>query len=195
MSRRTFAISSFLTYCAADFRTNPVQTPAEQKEPHMIRPISLLMVFTFLLFLWGCATSPYQEPQVSKRAVVTILGAGAGALLGAQFGSGRGQLAAVALGTALGGATAYWLSEGMDRNDRQVVNYALENSPDGQQLPWRNNQSGKEFAVTPTRTYQQQTGQYCREFTTDIMVGGKKEQGYGTACRQPDGAWKIVSTQ
>jgi surface antigen len=159
----------------------------------MRRHISILIAVTVLLS--ACATSPYQEPQINKRAVVTILGAGAGALLGAQFGSGRGQLAAVALGTALGGATAYWLSEGMDGNDRQVVNYALENSYDGQQLPWRNNQSGREFAVTPTRTYQQPSGQYCREFTTDIMVGGKKEQGYGTACRQPDGAWKIVSTQ
>jgi surface antigen len=160
----------------------------------MSRFISLLII-AMLLPAWGCATNPYNEPQFSKRAVVTILGAGAGALLGAQFGSGRGQLATVALGTALGGATAYWLSEGMDQADRQVVNYALENSNDGQQLPWKNNQTGREYAVIPTRTYQQPTGQYCREFTTQINVGGNRESGYGTACRQPDGAWKIVSTQ
>lgn len=34
---------------------------------------------------------------------------------------------------------------------------------------------------------------YCREFTRDIRVGGKIQEGYGTACMQPDGAWKIVA--
>ncbi len=31
----------------------------------------------------------------------------------------------------------------------------------------------------------------CREFTRDIQIGGKVQQGYGTACRQPDGSWKV----
>ncbi len=36
---------------------------------------------------------------------------------------------------------------------------------------------------------------YCREYTKTITVGGKpQEQGYGTACMQPDGSWEIVST-
>lgn len=35
--------------------------------------------------------------------------------------------------------------------------------------------------------------QYCREFTRDIEIGGKKEQGYGIACRQFDGSWEIVA--
>ena len=26
-----------------------------------------------------------------------------------------------------------------------------------------------------------------------ITVGGEVQQGYGTACRQPDGTWKIQS--
>ena len=42
-----------------------------------------------------------------------------------------------------------------------------------------------------TRTYQNQSGQYCREFTQTIQVGGESQQGHGTACRQPDGSWKI----
>lgn len=33
--------------------------------------------------------------------------------------------------------------------------------------------------------------EYCREFTETIVVGGRKEQGYGTACLQADGAWQI----
>lgn len=33
---------------------------------------------------------------------------------------------------------------------------------------------------------------YCREYTRDVIVDGKPAQAYGTACRQPDGSWKIV---
>jgi hypothetical protein len=34
----------------------------------------------------------------------------------------------------------------------------------------------------------------CREFQETIMIGGKPQRAYGTACRQPDGTWKRVST-
>jgi surface antigen len=48
--------------------------------------------------------------------------------------------------------------------------------------------------VTPTRTYQQSSGEYCREYQQTVTVGGKTQEAYGTACRQPDGTWKIVSS-
>ncbi len=34
---------------------------------------------------------------------------------------------------------------------------------------------------------------YCREYQRNVTVGNHVEQSYGTACRQPDGAWKVVS--
>ncbi|MGQ4810573.1 hypothetical protein NKDENANG_04051 [Candidatus Entotheonellaceae bacterium PAL068K] len=34
--------------------------------------------------------------------------------------------------------------------------------------------------------------QYCREFQRDVIIDGKPERAYGTACLQPDGTWKIV---
>jgi surface antigen len=40
------------------------------------------------------------------------------------------------------------------------------------------------------RTYQS-GGSYCREFQNDVTIDGKKENAYGTACRQPDGSWKV----
>lgn len=36
--------------------------------------------------------------------------------------------------------------------------------------------------------------QYCREFTQRILIGGKFQQGYGTSCLMPDGAWRITET-
>jgi surface antigen len=43
------------------------------------------------------------------------------------------------------------------------------------------------------KTYQTSSGQYCREYQTNVTVEGKSEKAHGTACRQPDGSWKIVS--
>ena len=53
--------------------------------------------------------------------------------------------------------------------------------------------SGNTGAVTPVRTYQTSTGQYCREYTQTITIGGEKHKSYGTACRESDGSWKIVN--
>ncbi len=36
-----------------------------------------------------------------------------------------------------------------------------------------------------------QAREYCREYQKTIYVGGKAVEGYGTACRQEDGAWEI----
>jgi hypothetical protein len=33
---------------------------------------------------------------------------------------------------------------------------------------------------------------YCREYQSMTTVGGQQIASYGTACRQPDGSWRIV---
>ena len=33
----------------------------------------------------------------------------------------------------------------------------------------------------------------CREFQTTLQVDGQWQPGYGTACLQPDGSWRIVN--
>ncbi len=35
-------------------------------------------------------------------------------------------------------------------------------------------------------------GQLCREYQAMTQIGFYKEMAYGTACLQPDGAWRIV---
>ena len=47
-------------------------------------------------------------------------------------------------------------------------------------------------SVTPLRTTETAQNNVCREFQQTITVGGETRQGYGTACRQPDGSWRIV---
>jgi surface antigen len=80
----------------------------------------------------------------------------------------------------------------MDRADEARAQRVLEKGRTGETVTWKNPDTGNTVAVTPTRTYQARSGQHCREYQTEVIVGGKREAAYGTACRQPDGSWKIV---
>lgn len=71
----------------------------------------------------------------------------------------------------------------------------LEYNRTNQASTWVNPDTGLSGSAVPTRTYQNGVGQPCREFTQTIIVAGEEQQGYGTACRQPDGSWQIVSPQ
>jgi surface antigen len=85
----------------------------------------------------------------------------------------------------------------MDAADQQraheAAKRALESVPSGQTVAWQNPDSDNAGTVMPTRTYQTAGGQYCREYQQTITVGGERQPSYGTACRQPDGTWHIVS--
>ena len=72
-----------------------------------------------------------------------------------------------------------------------TANKAFEQNQTGQTSVWNNPNSGNSGTVTPTKTYQLATGQYCREYTQTILIGGEQHQTYGTACRQADGTWKV----
>ena len=77
-----------------------------------------------------------------------------------------------------------------DLTDRRHVHYALESAPIGQSVVWNNAVSGNRYSVVPTRTWQNADASYCREYTTVGVIGGREQQMYGTACRQPDGSWE-----
>ena len=128
-----------------------------------------------------------------KTAIGAAGGAAAGGLTGAAAGEGaEGIIGGVLLGGLLGGA----VGNALDRRDREyadrTVRQSLETSPSGTTSVWQNPDSEHSGTVTPTRTYEAANGQYCREFQQTLTVGGQTEQAYGTACRQPDGSWKIV---
>lgn len=132
-----------------------------------------------------------------KQTGGALVGAGTGALIGSQIGHGDTRLAAVAIGTLLGGFAGSEVGKSLDRADRvemaQTTNNTLETYPTGQQAEWRNPDSGHYGTVTPTRTYQQSDGTYCREFQQTVYVDGRMQDAHGTACREPDGSWRITS--
>ncbi|WP_200341345.1 RT0821/Lpp0805 family surface protein [Rhodovibrio sodomensis] len=139
----------------------------------------------------GCA----QYPGASKVGGAAVGGA-AGGLLGSMVGGGTGRLVATGVGAVLGAGVGMLIAEDMTRHDKkehvEATGKALEDNPSGEPATWSNPDSGNSGKVVPTKTYRE-NGRYCREYQTEVTVGGEKEQGYGKACRQPDGDWKIVN--
>jgi surface antigen len=101
----------------------------------------------------------------------------------------------VAIGALAGGLLGSEVGKSLDRADKAAMEKtshgALESYRTGQTATWSNPDTGHSGTVTPTKTYQTAQGQYCREYQQTVTVGGKTEQAYGTACRQPDGSWKV----
>lgn len=130
-----------------------------------------------------------------KESVGTLGGAALGGLLGSQFGKGSGKLAATGAGVFLGALIGNQIGKGLDDVDRMRMDQAnnrAQTAPVGESIAWNNPNSGNSGTVTPVRDGTSSSGEYCREFQQTITVGGKTEQAYGTACRQPDGSWRIV---
>ena len=78
------------------------------------------------------------------------------------------------------------------QREHEAAQVQATTAPIGETIYWREgNASGY---VTATREGSSSSGRYCREFQHEVTIGGKKEQSYGTACRQPDGSWEVIST-
>ncbi len=145
----------------------------------------IVLVLTGTLVLGGCA--------MTKEEAGTATGAVAGGVLGSTIGDGRGQIAATFVGMVLGALVGQEVGRSLDRMDEWHAQHVLEYNRAGETTRWVNPDGDQEVAITPTKTYERSPGQYCREFQTEITVGGKREKAYGTACRQADGSWKILN--
>ncbi len=147
-----------------------------------------VFIIAVALLLSACETT-YQDRGA-------LLGAAAGGILGNQIGRGSGRALATFAGAVGGALVGASIGAKMDDVDRMKMSRAYQNSLEyghvGEETRWANPDSGNSGSIAPVRTYQNSVGQYCREFQQTITVGGKTEQAYGTACRQPDGSWKIM---
>ena len=145
----------------------------------------------------------YQYPDIdvgtcnrglsNSQLIGGALGAIVGGLLGSKVGKGKGKLAATAAGTLLGALAGASIARSMDTADNECVRKALDAAPDQKQVAWRNPDANAQYTVTPVKSYNDRAGRYCREYITEAVIGGRTETVYGTACRQPDGNWELMS--
>lgn len=135
------------------------------------------------------------ESAGTKETIGTIGGAAAGGLVGSQIGGGSGQLAATAIGVLLGAFIGNEVGKSLDKADQayatNTAGNALESNTSGQTSTWSNPDSGNSGTITPTQTSYSESGEPCREYQQTVVIGGEMQEAYGTACRNPDGTWRI----
>ncbi len=149
--------------------------------------VKTIMALAVSVSLVGCS-------NMSNQDIGTGTGAVLGGLLGSQFGQGGGKVLAVGLGAVAGAVIGNAIGKNMDDTDRLKMNNALESNRAGQPAYWTNSKTGNRYTVTPTQNVTYDYNPYCREYRTTAYIAGKKQQVYGTACRQPDGTWQAVGS-
>ncbi len=137
-----------------------------------------------MIAVGGCATYQGQQEQAGM-----VIGGVLGGVLGSQVGGGHGRTAAIVAGTLAGAAIGGAIGHSMDETDRMRTGQTLESVRTGVPAQWRNPDTGNQYTVVPTRTYDTSGGP-CREYTVDAVISGRTEKVYGTACRQADGSWQ-----
>lgn len=155
-----------------------------------------LILLTAMIASVGLAGCESMQGAGTKQTVGTAGGAVIGGILGSRVGGGSGQLWATGAGALIGALVGSEIGKSLDRADRGYLadaNQRAHSAPIGESISWNNPESGNYGTVTPTRDGRDNSGAYCREYQQTIYVGGQQETGYGTACQQPDGTWKIVS--
>jgi len=148
---------------------------------------SATLAVVAVLALTSCA----EVSDNPKTAIGGLGGATVGGLIAAAAGGGGAGIAAGVIGGALiGGLVGNYLDDRDKRMAAESAQRALESTPSGQTVAWQNPDSGHSGTVTPVKTYQS-GNQYCREYQQTVTIDGKQERSYGTACRQPDGSWRV----
>ena len=156
-------------------------------------------VVAVVLSLAACQTTAQGDSQQSigpKQSIGFLVGAGGGAYLGSQIGRGGGRIAAMGLGALLGAVIGSSVGRSLDAADRAEIDLAEQRAYAarvGQQVLWNNPQTGNYGSMVAVRDGYSTSGLYCRQFTQELVIGGQRHQGWGTACMMPDGSWRIVN--
>ena len=138
--------------------------------------------------LAGCQTAT----KASESTPAGVIGG----VIGSQYGAGNAKLAQSGVGTLLGAFIGKEIGGSLDKADAQQAETAAKRAyavPVGERIFWNNPQSGNSGTITSTREGYNSVGTYCREYQQTVTVGRTTELAYGTACKQADGAWKIVT--
>jgi len=143
------------------------------------------------------------ELGCNSDVIGAVAGGALGAAIGSQIGDGDGQTAAIIGGAILGLLAGNVIGQSVDSANEDCIRETMETVPDWQPVVWheptvhRTGSSGstepKRYALTPTRTYTSPAGFLCRDYVTTVTVDGQVRQATGTACREPDGRWRVVA--
>jgi surface antigen len=132
------------------------------------------------------------EGKCNTAAIGAVLGGAVGGVVGSRVSKGENRPVAIVLGTVLGAVIGAKIGRELDERDRACMGHALELAGEKKTVVWRNDATGVSYRLTPTRNFREGSLP-CREFTTLITAGERKENVTRIACRGGDGEWSIRS--
>src|SRR5882724_12825353 len=144
-----------------------------------------MLVAAAALLVAGCSAK-------SGLTTGAIPGANPGTVIGSPIAVGSGE---AEVGPVEGGLMGAEVGRSLNDADRAVAlkaEYeALEYGRSGQPTVWQGESGNNHGEIRVGSTYQVNRLD-CREYTHNVWIGGRLRVVKGTACREPDGAWRIV---
>lgn len=122
-----------------------------------------------------------------------VIGGAVGGVLGSQVGKGDERTLATIGGAVIGVLVGGAIGRQMDQADQACVAQALEYASGERAVSWHDPEESVRYEVTPFRTYEDESGRFCRDYVTTAVIGGRVEEIRGTACRDPEGRWQRTS--
>jgi surface antigen len=132
--------------------------------------------------------------ECNREVIGAVLGGAVGAAVGSRVGEGDGRFITTVGGAVIGAVVGGAIGKSMDDADQACAAQALEYASLRQSVRWHNKSRGAFYTVTPLGIVPAGTkGVECRRYSLLTEQGGKQHNGGGTACRQPDGSWRLSS--
>ena len=147
--------------------------------------LGIVLVSTSLV---GCAGMTVEQ---KGNVIGALVGGGLAYGLAKDSSNKDIWIAAGVAAGAIGGGHYAKLSQASQKMHVSAVHTNLETARDNTTTSWNNPNANESGSIT-VRNTSVSNGTPCREFTQTVYVGGKAVEGYGTACRQADGSWKII---
>lgn len=141
------------------------------------RPLAVALAAALMLVsASGCE-------NMQKRDWGTLFGAAIGGAIGHRLG--KDSASGTVIGALIGGVVGRMIGQYMDDADRKRLAETIDTAPRGQTVSWHNEDTGRDFAVTPTSDFYADAGKECRRFDQVVEVDGRREVMEGVACRTP----------
>jgi surface antigen len=154
----------------------------KEKEDMLRKMISTMVLIAFI-FTTGCAAL---DTKATKGAG---LGAMAGGLAGALIGGNKYKGAAIGAGAGL--LLGYIVGNEMDKYDQRKMQGCFESGRSYQTQSWRNDNTGRQYSVTPYPSYNQ-GGRVYRDVDVVCIVDGQQQTAKASAYRDEYGQWRLV---
>lgn len=139
------------------------------------------------------------EPQAraiecNREVIGAVLGGAAGAVIGSRIGERDERFITTVGGAVIGAVVGGAIGKSMDDADQACAAQALEYANFKQSVRWQNKAKGAWYTMTPVGLVPTDgKGQECRRYSMLTEAGRQKQTTQGTACRQPDGSWRLKS--